>query len=174
MKLVRCVRVTLVTLACGTWIFPASAAQPAAGAAPLPTAFCDVRLSDDGTLHGQWLDAHGAAVAQQTVVLCQGTRALAETRTDAAGRFAFLRIRGGIYQITNGSTAVACRVWTGSAAPPAALQQVLVTDRADVVRGAQPISALFTNPLVIGLIIAAAVAIPLAVHKNQQEQASGS
>jgi hypothetical protein len=43
-----------------------------------------------------------------------------------------------------------------------------------VVRGQQPLSALLMNPLVIGAVIAAAVAIPLAVHHNHHESPSGS
>jgi len=43
-----------------------------------------------------------------------------------------------------------------------------------VVRGQQPFSAIFTNTLFIGLVIAAAIAIPIAVHNSQDDQPSGS
>jgi hypothetical protein len=38
-----------------------------------------------------------------------------------------------------------------------------------LVRGQQPISAVFSNPLLIGLIIAAAIAIPVAIHNSQDD-----
>ena len=175
MRRMRYVKAMTVALACLGWLLPVSpvsAVPPAAGAKTSPAAFQDVRLGNEGTLAGQLLDANGRPVAQQPVALFQGTKALVETRTDAAGRFAFPQVRSGVYQLTEGTVCVACRAWTNAAAPPAAQGQVLLVAKADVVRGQQPLSALFTNPLVIGLIVAAAIAIPLAIaHK---EQSSGS
>ncbi|MCY2988538.1 MAG: carboxypeptidase-like regulatory domain-containing protein [Planctomycetota bacterium] len=175
MRRMRYVKAVTVVLACLGWLWPVppvSAVPPAAEATASPAAFQDVRLGDGGTLAGQLLDAHGQPVAQQSVALLQGTKALVETRTDAAGRFAFRQVRSGVVQLTEGTVCVACRVWTKAAAPPAAQGQALLVAEADVVRGQQPLSALFTNPLVIGLIIAAAIAIPLAIA--HQEKSSGS
>ena len=175
MRLVRGLKAVTVTLACLGWLLPVqatSAVQPSAAGVSSRATVQDVRLGDQGTLAGQLLDASGRPVAEQPVALLQGTKVLAETRTDGAGRFSFPQVRGGVYQLTSGTAWVACRVWTNQAAPPAAQGQVLVVSEGEIVRGQQPISALFTNPLVIGLIIAAAVAIPLAIaHK---EKSSGS
>lgn len=175
MRRIRYVKAVTVALACVGWLWPVppvSAGPPAVVATSVPAAFQDVRLGDQNTLAGQLLDSNGQPVPQQSVALLQGAKALVETRTDAAGRFAFPQVRSGVYQLTEGTVCVACRAWTNAAAPPAAQGQVLVIAEAGVVRGQQPLSALFTNPLVIGLIIAAAIAIPLAIaHK---EQSSGS
>jgi hypothetical protein len=171
----RFVQGTAAALACLGWLLPvppAFAGAPQAKTAAAPTLFQDVRLGPDGTLAGQLLDTNGQPVTQQPIALLQGGKALAETRTDATGRFAFPQVRSGVYQISEGTVCSACRAWTAVAAPPAAQAQLLVVAEAGVVRGQQPLSALFTNPLVIGLIIAAAIAIPLAIaHK---ENSSGS
>jgi hypothetical protein len=177
MKLARCLKAVTVTLACLGWLLPVShapAAPPPAKAASGPATFHDVRLSPRGDLAGQLLDAAGRPLAAHPIVLVQGAQVLGRTRTDAAGQFVFAQLRGGVYQITNGTVGVACRTWTHQAAPPAAQDRVQLVADAQVVRGQRPISEIFTNPLVIGLIIAAAIAIPLAVHNANQEEPSGS
>jgi hypothetical protein len=177
MTLVRWFRATAVTLACLGCLWPVgelpAAEQPAAKpptAAPLQ----DVCLDATGSLAGQAFDAAGQPASRQPMTLLQGSRVVAQTRSDAAGRFVFPQVRGGVYQISNGTANTACRVWTKAAAPPAAQGQVVLRTEAEVVRGQQPISCLFTNPLVVGLIVAAAVAIPLAVHQSRGEEPSGS
>jgi len=44
----------------------------------------------------------------------------------------------------------------------------------NLMHGQQPFSAIFTNPLFIGLVIAAAIAIPIAVHNSQSDRPPGS
>jgi hypothetical protein len=73
-----------------------------------------------------------------------------------------------------GQRSVTCRAWTHAAAPPAATDQLTVVDGPPLIRGQQPFSAVFTNPLFIGLVIAAAIAIPIAVHNAQHDHPSGS
>jgi hypothetical protein len=41
-----------------------------------------------------------------------------------------------------------------------------------VERGQRPFSDLLSGPLLIGLLIAAAVAIPIAIHNSQDDDAS--
>ena len=176
MRLLRCCKSMLVTLACLGILLPvhsAAAAPSSASTAPTPTIH-DVRLDAHGALRGQLIDKNGQPCANQSVALGQTSRPLAQTRTDAAGNFAFAPVRSGVYYLTDGRIALACRAWTNHAAPPAAQPRVLLVAGETQARGQQPLSALFTNPLIIGLIIAAAVAIPLAIHKSNQDKQSGS
>ena len=121
---------------------------------------------------GKRSNVAGQPAARQPTVLLQGLQVVAQTHSDAAGRFVFPQVRSGVYQISSGTTCIACRVWTKAAAPPAAQGHVVLRAETDVVRGQQPISHLFTNPLVVGLIVAAAVAIPLAVRNRGGDEGS--
>lgn len=176
MKTMRWMKAVLVTLACGSWLVPAPpvwGANPVAGAATTPGAIVDVRLSDGGTLRGRLVAGDQRPVAQQPLLLVQSGTPVAAVCSDADGRFAFAQVRSGLYQINSGSSGVACRVWTATAAPPAAHGELVLAAQAPVVRGQQPFGAIFTNPLVIGLIVAAAIAIPLAIH-NANDKPAGS
>jgi hypothetical protein len=177
-KLLRISRTSAVSLACLAWLLPV---QPGLAAPPVSTAamaapagIVDVRLDAHGAIHGHLLDAFGHGLADRPVVLQQVGGAALQTQTDAAGRFVLRRVGGGVHQLTTGHGTVTCRVWTHAAAPPSATNQLTVVADQQVVRGQQPFSAIFTNPLFIGLVIAAAIAIPIAVHNSQDDQPSGS
>lgn len=94
--------------------------------------------------------------------------------TDAAGQFVLPGVTAGIQRLTAEDAVLNCRIWTHAAAPPAAMDHVTLIADQTIVRGQQPFSAIFTNPLFIGLVIAAAVAIPIAVHNSQDDRPSGS
>jgi hypothetical protein len=51
---------------------------------------------------------------------------------------------------------------------------LLVDGSQGIARGQQPICDLLTNPLVIGLVVAAAIAIPVAIHNADNDSPSGS
>jgi hypothetical protein len=161
----------LAWASCLPWLIPGSvlqAAGPPEGAGTsLAGAVADVRLTADGVLRGNCPVSADSPAGEQTVVLCQGSRVLAETRTNADGEFAFQGIAAGCYQIRTDAAVAVCRAWTWDAAPPVAADRVLVANPSLTVRGQQPISCLFYNPLVIGLIVAAAIAMPIAVHNAQ-------
>ena len=57
-------------------------------------------------------------------------------------------------------------------APPAASQSLLLVKDGETIRGQQPIANLFTSPLVIGLVLAAAIAIPIAVNNSSKSNSS--
>jgi hypothetical protein len=129
----------------------------------------DVRLAEDGSFAGRLLDPSGKPLVGETVLLRQADRTLAQARSGDRGEFSFPGVRGGVYQVTIGASAVACRAWTHQAAPPAATSELPIVTHPDVIRGQQPISCLFSNPLFVGLIIAAAIAIPVAIHNSQDD-----
>lgn len=175
-KLLTIFRATSVVLACASWVLPThelAAAQPSAVGVPA-TQIVDVRLDEHGALHGRLVDSTGQASADRTVLLQQAGGPPLAAQTDASGRFLLPRVAPGVHRAMAGQTAMVCRVWTLSAAPPSAVPEVLLAADPSVVRGQQPFSAIFTNPLFVGLVIAAAVAIPLAVHKSRGDRPSGS
>jgi len=154
---------------------PSFAAPPVAGPpTAAPTGIVDVRLDEHGAIHGYLLNTAGQGLADRPVVLQQAGGAVSRTQTDTVGGFVLQRVSGGVHQLTTGHGTVTCRVWTHAAAPPSATDQLTVVADPQVVRGQQPFSAIFTNPLFIGLVIAAAIAIPIAVHNSQDDQPSGS
>ena len=174
-KRLRVVRMTIVSLACLAWLLPPGvvrASQPAGGREA--AAVVDVRLDERGALRGTLIDVGGQPLAAQPVVLQQAGGAAGSAETDATGGFVLRGISGGIHRLIVGDRSVTCRVWTHAAAPPAATDQLTVVAGPPLVRGQQPFSAIFTNPLFIGLVIAAAIAIPIAVHNAQDDSPPGS
>jgi hypothetical protein len=157
-----------VALACVGWFVPASPLAASDGVPPGgATVVWDARLDEQGTLTGRWLDDGHRPLANRPVALQQAGRLVAATRTDGDGVFRLLRVRGGVYQVVLGGASATVRVWTAAAAPPAAARElVLVAPAPPVVRGQQPLAAVLTNPLFIGVVVAAAVAIPLAIYEN--------
>ena len=125
----------------------------------------DVSLGYDGALRGQLLDGNGQAVAGTTIALVQLNRVTAITRTDKAGRYAFENVRSGSYLLQSPSASRMCRVWTTNTAPPNAIPQALLVEGQSVVRG--NVMAFLGNPWVLGLLAAAAIAIPLSIRRKK-------
>lgn len=172
-KHIRMCRMVTVWLACLGWLLPiseASTAEPARpGGARTVGVVYDVRLGEDNSFRGRLLDPSGKPLADQTVMLRQAGKALAQSRSGDRGEFSFAGVRAGVYQVTIGASAVVCRAWTERAAPPIATDQLAIVTHPDVIRGQQPISSLLSSPLFVGLIITAAIAIPIAIHNSQDD-----
>jgi hypothetical protein len=173
---IRVFRTTAVALACLGWLLPRQAlcdweaeTSPESTRAPI----VDVHTAADGTLGGKLVDQTGEAIGDQVVALHCGAKAIAHTKTNKQGDFVFERVSGGVYQIIIDDAGVGCRVWPKDMAPPAATERLLVVVGAPVVRGQQPIGAAFSSPLFVGAVLAAAIAIPVAVH-NSKDDPSGS
>jgi hypothetical protein len=131
----------------------------------------DVRLAPHETLRGVVYSAEGHLMAGKAVVLAQSDQELQQTTTDKEGRFAFRGLRGGLYWLTVDRSSQVFRVWTEVAAPPHALTEVVLVSGGVVRRGQHPFGELFVcNPIVLGLIIAAAIAIPVAVHNSAERR----
>jgi hypothetical protein len=135
------------------------------GATPAP-ALTDVALRPGGLLVGQLVNPQGKPLAKVKVTLedDQG-RELAATVTDEQGQFAIQGVRGGVHQIVTPQGRWFYRLWTSEMAPPSAQQGALIVV-GDTVRGA-PAKFWYTNPLVIGAVVATAIAVPVAVAANQ-------
>lgn len=180
MSMLRILKWSAVVLACVNWVLPlrelAGAAPPAlAGPPKHQTAgtVVDLSLGAGGRLSGQLLDAQGTPMPHKAVVLQRipGGEAVRAV-TDGEGRFAVEQLTGGMVHISSGDASMLCRCWAANTAPPSAVREILLVSHDTTTRGQRPIGeVLFSNPVLLGLIIAAAIAIPIAVH-NSKDSAS--
>jgi hypothetical protein len=170
--MIALVRVAATNLAALGFCIPtvAFAAGP-----PAKPAVVDVALRDGGILLGQVVDPQGKGIQGTTVALRHYDREVVKTSTGAEGYFAVKEVRGGVYQIASGDGIGVYRLWAPGTAPPSAQEGALLVANDTVVRGQQPnyippgakFKTLLSNPLVIGGIVATAVAVPVAIHNSR-------
>jgi hypothetical protein len=123
----------------------------------------DVSLQDGGTFVGQVIDAQGISLARVPVSLRGAAGELAATSTNSQGYFAFRGLNTGMYQLVTPVGSGAYRVWSKEVAPPAARPGALVIAGGETVRGEGP-AFNKKHAWILGGVIAAAVAIPIAVN----------
>jgi hypothetical protein len=145
----------------------------------------DVALGADGSLNGQVMTLQGQPLANQPVVITS-TRQQAATTTDAKGQFRFAGLRGGAYAVHIGQQTHMCRAWKAGTAPPSATRGLMVVQGHETALGqfcgtpvecGTPVTGgvfagareALRNPLVIGGIVAAAIAIPVAVNNSDDD-----
>jgi hypothetical protein len=148
---------------------PSAAAAGQATGANATVAVQDVALQAGGVLQGQVLDVQGRPVAAAAVTVMQQGQVVRQAQSDASGRFSVAGLKGGLYQIATAQGGAVYRAWTAEAAPPAATNGVLIVNGDSVVRGGMNHSGplgFLANPWVLGAIVAAAIAIPLALHDD--------
>jgi hypothetical protein len=150
------------------------AASPAARPSSVSGVPLDIALAADGRLTGQVLNSEGRPLANEPVVVQNiNGQTKMQTSTDAQGRFLVDSIGAGTFQISAQNGCTICRCWTSKAAPPSAKKEVLIVAGNQIERGQKPISEFFYSaPVVFGLIVAAAIAIPIAIHNSQDDSAS--
>lgn len=162
-------------LACFTWLLPVQTiAAEAQGSRPPITAsrpiVRDIALGANGSMSGQLVDVQGRGRAHQIVVIQRPGAEPQKTQTDQNGRFHLNGLSGGTYQIATIDSAAVCRCWSEKTAPPAARKELLLVSGEGIERGQYPFSdMLFSAPVLIALVIAAAIAIPIAVHNSQDD-----
>jgi hypothetical protein len=157
----------------------------AGGAQPARETIVDATLTQSGSLRGVVYSAQGTPLEGVDVLVMtidgQGVR----SRTTAGGEFAVDGLKGGVYQVVAGHGSQVVRAWAEGTAPPAAERQVLIVSDPNVALGQwepgtfgyflQEAKYTLSNPLVVGGIIAAAVAIPVAIHNaDDDDEPSGS
>ena len=160
------------------WICIASLVVPHMGtcrADTIPAAVCrDAELAAGGIFRGQIRDVNGVGLSGQMVVLQHDHQTQATAVTNAEGSFAFAGLTGGTYHIHFAERHHVVRLWMPGTAPPGAAQQALFVQDEPLVRGQHPISSLVgCEPIMIGVLIAAAIAIPVALH-NSGDDVPGS
>jgi hypothetical protein len=135
----------------------------------------DVELTEQGTLEGCVVDQDGMTLAAAPVILMRQEREAARVATDRQGAFSVGGLRGGVYTIVVDTDACVCRVWSAGTGPPHAGRQLLIVRGEQVERGQMPFHCLFPQgPVLAGLVVAAAIAIPVAIHNSSGDSASGS
>lgn len=144
----------------------------------------DVSLMRGGVLAGRVVDAYGQGLLGVPIAVERAGSEVASAVTDESGNFRMPKLGGGVYQVLAGQTGQVVRLWSPGTAPPSAHDQLLVVGRKDTVLGqAEPgplgrsyesMRNWMANPLIVGAIVAAAVAIPVAVHNARIDRDSGS
>lgn len=166
-------RFGLAALACMTWLlpWPAIAADQSQGnphASRHVSLLRDVALGSGGRMTGQLVSAEGQPQANQVVIVQRPGVHAQQVRTDAKGRFSLEGVSGGVYQVATVDSSTLCRCWVENTAPPGATNDLLIVAGQGVQRGQRPIGELlFSGPVLVALVIAAAIAIPIAVHNSQ-------
>ena len=132
----------------------------------------DVVLQQGGTLVGHVVDHGNVPVEKVQVALYSNDKQLAANTTDKDGYFSFSGLNNGVYEVVTPEGSGVYRAWNENIAPPAAEPTALIVNGSDVVRGQQPIGSL-RIPLLIGGLVATAIAVPVAIH-NSKSSSSGN
>lgn len=182
----RRVQSMLTTLACIGMLTPFSALFAEQTAEQNQSKITDVALGSGGLLAGTVVDKEGRPVENARIVLRSKEKTLVDTHAAEDGSFRIHALRGGVYDMTaNGKTTV-MRLWADQTAPPSSETTATLVAGGEVVRGQSCSNgsctapggcdcdscvgaapwAFLMNPMVIGAVVAAAVAIPLALDDD--------
>lgn len=151
----------------------------------------DVSLDDQHRLVGRVVDEQGRALRSTTGQVRRNQKAIASFKTDVDGVFRTAALTGGVYQVAVAGQVLGLRVWRGQAAPPSAVQVAKIVVGPTVrAQGCSNPSCTVANcaggcggaggfkngpfkfmfhPLVIGAVVAAAIAIPLALDDDDDD-----
>lgn len=139
----------------------------------------DVALAEGGVVTGQVVDTAGQPQSDLPVTLHNADKEIARVHTDEQGNFRVASLQGGVYRVaTNGNEGV-YRFWSPRTAPPGSQTGLNLVSGQQVIRG-QVGGGPFTSmgqwiaehPILTGVGIAAAIAIPLAVDDDDDPPAS--
>lgn len=139
----------------------------------------DVALQPEGLLIGQLVAANGAPAEGKLVRLLTKDGREAETKTNADGGFAFRGVRG-VAQLQSEKANVVVRSWAPGTAPPNATPALLMVEGDGVARGQHYAGngtqqffsrgkSLMANPLFVAGVITTAVAVPVAIANNDDD-----
>lgn len=175
-----------------------SATEPAAASAraqALSQAFrvVDVEMDREGAVVGQVVSAQGRPVAGKLITLDNGSEQI-QLASDAQGAFRATGIRSGVYRVQTARQSQLCRLWQPGTAPPRANRGLMLVqnDRialgqncgspvCDVPNCGSPVACslagckqALAHPLIFGGIVAAAIAIPVAIHNSNDDDPPAS
>ncbi len=139
----------------------------------------DVALQTEGRLLGQLVDKQGRPLAATNIQLSDG-RTQWRTQTDAQGRFQLAGLSGANYQLQVGGKIQSLRAWATGTAPPSAASDLLLVQDGEVIlaqnctspacgSAVERLKRPFANPWVIGGLVAAAIAIPVAINNADDD-----
>ena len=149
----------------------------------------NLQLGENGTLAGVIVDESGKPVASSPVVIGHQGKAWAEFDTGADGRYQVTGLKTGIYQVVSYAGVETYRVFEKDAPVDAVEGVVQVVSQEGIQRGQacgngcnqcgdpccksncnkprySRLRAFLSSPIVWGVIIAAAIAIPLALDDD--------
>ncbi len=98
------------------------------------TVIVDVALTQNNQLRGQLVNGDGKAKAGTQVTVSSGRQVIGQTVTDEQGLFAVRMDKGGVYALSDGKTSALVRVWTSQAAPPSAIDGILMVSAENISR----------------------------------------
>ena len=177
MRLVSKKRLHGLILGCSIVLLPLQqvlAAIPAADGAAGPTVNVvrDVALQAGNMFQGQVVDHQGAPCKSALVRLVRTDTGQALVgQTDDQGRFRFENVTAGVHRVETTVGAATYRLWAPNTAPPSAGKTALVIQGDSAVRG----NLGSISPLgwtLIGLGVAAAIAIPVVLAIDDDDDAS--
>ena len=180
---------TLATI--GLVVGPAVAVEPPTNSALTPLtseSLLDVVLDSSGNLRARLLDTTSQPISGRRVEVVKNGLPIAHAETDALGRLIVPGLTGGVYQLRTAQSTCVFRVWTQEAAPPSAVTDVAMTEVGMVVRGqgacecgsctsctgTAPVGFAPAEPIMIAALLAAAIAVPIAVHNSGSDSPPGS
>ncbi len=141
----------------------------------------DVKLHSEGLLVGQLFSNSGTPLVGTEVTLSMVNGMGAKAITNEQGGFAFSGVSGAVH-LSSDQVSRTVRVWQHDAAPPNAAPAVLLVQQDELTRGQHhsPLAnnivkrtkRLMANPLIVAGIVGTAVAIPVAIHNNDDDPAS--
>ena len=165
-----------------TWMVVLSVltAQPAVFAAKQSQdapELVNVELNQQNELAGQLVDSTGTPIAGKKILVRDQkdpNEAGQVVVSDADGKFTLPQLRSGRVVFDVDKETYACRVWANGTAPPKSLTSISVVPetQTEVVRGqgGGPLNRLRsltpTQKIILGVLVAAAIVIPIALDDD--------
>lgn len=154
-------------------------AEPLPSTGKLSVRVVDVALGANGTLRGQLLDRQGRQLPVTQILITNGHQTW-KTYTNGQGHFRLEGLVGSTYQLQAAGQTQIVRAWAEGTAPPQALEALLLVHDNAVVLGqncGSPVCGSrvcaakhpLANPYIIGGLVAAAIAIPVAIHNADDD-----
>jgi len=174
----NCKKSTIASLICALGLAGAMVAcadgttnQSPISSKPQQVRIPDVSLSREGIFSGKVVNAQGRPIAKAEITFRQSSKVITKVSTHEQGDFYVAGLPPGVYQLfVSPNRAVTVRVWDGQTAPPSARSELLVVDDLTV-RGQRRIGELLPleSTVVVGGMVAAAIAIPIAVANSNDD-----
>lgn len=151
-------------------------AEPTPAAGDPSIHVVDVALGHNGVLYGQLVDRQGRQLPICEILLTNGVSEWT-TYTDDEGNFRVDGLVGSTYQVQAAGQTQIVRAWAEGTAPPQAIDGLLLVHDSSVVLGQHcgtPVCGNMVryakhplaNPFIFGGLVAAAIAIPVAIHNS--------
>lgn len=174
MKILNFVQGAAVALAGLGLMLPAPAVQAASQPLKIQqtdATILDIGLQANGEFSGRVVDHAGTPAKNASVVVRQGSKEVAQVKTDSEGQFKVAGLRGGVYEVASGQTVGSYRVWQSEVAPPAAKEQALLILGENGTRGqfgAMGGGVLLLTAAVIAAVIISAITLDRVNEVNDK------